>query len=983
MNLIKINRLISETKINEQEKIYLKGINEKIVPTIGRTTIKLIINNNEFKTDFYVVDRQFPVSGDGILGNAFLVANHAVIDIANNILVINDTINEIKENDICFTLQPRTETIVNIEIADKNMNNKNILINKQELSPDVYCANIYNTVRDGKIKISVMNISEVAQSVKVGQIHKISYEHDIDTEINEIANINNNSIDRVNKIKGLIRSDHLNAEERKSIIKICEQYSDIFHLEGDYLTSTTAAEHVIKVPKDLIPIYKKPYRLPYSQHGEIERQIEQMQKDDVIEKSMSPFNAPLLLVKKKADASGKQKFRIVIDFRALNDVTLNEFHPLPNITEILDQLGQCHLFSLLDLRAGYHQVPLAKESRELTAFSTGQGHYHFKRLVMGLSSAPSTFQKMMANVLSGLIGIKCLVYLDDIIVYAKNLSDHNNKLINVFERLRIHNLKIEPDKCEFLKRQVLFLGHIVTEAGLCPDPAKVTAVMSFPVPKNVKQIKSFLGLSGYYRKFINNYSAIANPMTNLLRKDIKFNWDENCQQAFDKLKEILCSEPILQYPDFTKEFILTTDASGKALGAILSQGQIGSDLPVAYSSRTLNRSELNYSTTELECLAIIFGVKTFRPYLYGRKFIILTDHRPLSWLFNLKDPLSKLARWRIELEQYTYEIRYKPGVQNANVDALSRMYSISEIKNESYSNFIEKSETMLITNKNVKEVHGELIDSPVEYNIVSEIEKHYNFRSGINYELKQRFGKDETLESNKDVGDIVRFKHEDRSIIFLITKTRQKQLATYENMHLALLNLKYFCEKHSLTKLAMNQLGREDGLDWARTRSMIRYIFRNTDIEIIICTRLEFSREEKLVIFRQFHDSKIGGHGGVNRTLRKIKRQFNWPNMKKEVKDYIRNCTSCQKNKNTNKHIRSPMVITTTSTKPFEKIFLDIVGPLITTDMGNTYILTIQCDLTKFSLGKALPNHTANTVAEAFVTSFVCIHGIPDTILTD
>ncbi|KAL4134959.1 hypothetical protein QTP88_006639 [Uroleucon formosanum] len=301
---------------------------------------------------------------------------------------------------------------------------------------------------------------------------------------------------------------------------------------------------------------------------ESKEQIEQMERDDIIEKSMSPFNAPLLLVKKKADASGKEKFRIVIDFKALNNVTINEFHPLPNITEILDQ--------------------------ELTTFSTNQGHYHYKRMSMGLASAPSTFAKAMTNVMAGLIGIKCLVYLDDIIIYGKNLNDHNKKLIDVFERLR----------------------HIISEHGIKPDPNKIVSVMNFPAPKNVKQIKSILGLTSYYRKFINNYSSIANPMTNFLKKDVKFNWDDKCQQAFDKLKTILCSEPILQYPDFKKEFILTTDASGKALGAILSQGKIGSDLPISYASRTLNNAELNYSTTELECLAIIFGVKQFRPYLY-------------------------------------------------------------------------------------------------------------------------------------------------------------------------------------------------------------------------------------------------------------------------------------------------------------------------------------------------------------------------------
>ncbi|KAL4153415.1 hypothetical protein QTP88_001248 [Uroleucon formosanum] len=701
----------------------------------------------------------------------------------------------------------------------------------------------YNLCTEGSKNMSEEE-SKAKQDINVGQLHKISYECNIDTDVNEINNLNINS-ERINKIRNLIRSDHLNLEERESIIKICEEYADIFYLENDYLTITTAAEHVIRLPKDTPPIHKRPYRVPFSQQKTIQEQIEQMERDDIIEISMSPFNAPLLLVKKKADASGKEKFRIVIDFRALNNVTINEFHPLPNITEILDQLGQSQLFSIVDLKSGYHQISLSKESRELTAFSTNQGHYHYKRMSMGLASAPSTFAKAMTNVMAGLI------------------------------------------------------------------------------------------------------------------------------------------EPILQYPDFTKGFILTTDASGKALGAILSQGKIGSDLPISYASRTLNNAEVNYSTTELECLAIIFGVKHFRPYLYGRKFIILTDHRPLSWLFNLKDPLSKLARWRIELEQYNYEIKYKPGVQNSNVDALSRMYYINDIKEESYPTFLEKFETIIITNKNVKEVHGELLESPNEYHIISEIEKYYNFTSGINYEIKKKIGKDKILKSNKSLGDVVKFKNENRYIIFLITKTKQKQCTTYETVHLALLNLKYFCKKHNLKKLAMNQIGRNDGLEWAKVRSMIRYVYRNTNIEIIICSKLEYTKEEKLIIFKQFHDSKLGGHGGINRTLKKIKRQFNWPNLKQELKEYIKNCPSCQTNKNTNKHHRSPMVITSTSTKPFEKIFLDIVGPLIATETGNTYILTMMDDLSKYSLAVPLVNHTANNVAKAFVEGFVCVHGFPETILTD
>ncbi|KAL4083915.1 hypothetical protein QTP88_029231 [Uroleucon formosanum] len=772
-------------------------------------------------------------------------------------------------------------------------------------------------------------------------------------------------------------------EQRQSILEICEHYQDIFYLTGDTLTCTDTLTHKINIPENQEPIYKRPYRLPHAQMAEIDSQIKQMEKDDIIEPSFSPWNAPLLLVKKKLDASQIPKFRIVVDFRALNKVTINEYHPLPNITEILDQLGQCNLFSIIDLASGFYQIKLDEKSKELTAFSTNQGHWHFKKMAMGLKTSPCSFQRLMNNVMAGIVGIKCLVYLDDIIIYGKGLLDHNEKLRDVFERLRNHNLKIQPTKCEFLKQQCMYLGHIISENGIRPDPEKIKSVLQFPIPTSVKEIKSFLGLSGYYRKFIKSYSLISKPMTNLLRKDVTFNWDTSCQEAFDKLKNILCSEPILQYPDFTKPFIVTTDASGKALGAILSQGEISQDLPIAYASRTLSKCESNYSTTELECLAIIFAVKTFRPYLYGRKFIILSDHRALSWLFNLKDPLSKLARWRILLEEYDYEIKYKPGVLNSNVDALSRMYTIHEIKEESYPAFLNKFETQLITNKRVKEVNGSLIESPEEYHIVSEIEKHYNFMSGVNYEIKQKFGNGQKLAPSKEIGEVNYLRDKDRYIIFLTTKSRNKQKATYENIYLSLLNLKLLCEKHSLNKLAMNKLGFIDQLEWTQVRAMIRYVFRNTDIDVIICSKLEFTDEEKLMIFKQCHDSIIGGHVGIHRTIKKIKTQFNWRGLKEDVIEYIKNCESCQKGKVANKKVKQPMLITSTSSEPFEKIFLDIVGPLVTTLSGNTYILTLQDDLTKYSMGIALPNHQANTIAEAFVTNFVCTHGIPQTILTD
>jgi len=363
---------------------------------------------------------------------------------------------------------------------------------------------------------------------------------------------------------------------------------------------------------------------------------------------------------------------MVIDYRTLNEKTIGDAYPLPNITDILDQLGNAKYFSVLDLASGFHQIPMDPKDAPKTAFSTPYGHYQFKRMPFGLKNAPATFQRLMDNVLSGLQGNELFVYMDDIVIYARSLKEHEVKFNRLMARLREANLKLQPDKCEFLRKEVAYLGHIISEEGVKPDPHKIKAVINFPAPRNPKNIKQFLGLVGYYRRFIPQFSKIAKPLTDLLKKNRPFKWELSQTNAFNILRESLCSEPILQYPDFTQPFILTTDASGYAIGGVLSQGKIGKDLPISYVSRILNKAEQNYSTIEKECLAIVYCTNHFRPYLYGRKFTIVTDHKPLVWLHSIKDPSSRLWKWRTKLAEYDYDIQYKKGSLNNNADALSR-----------------------------------------------------------------------------------------------------------------------------------------------------------------------------------------------------------------------------------------------------------------------------------------------------------------------
>jgi hypothetical protein len=325
---------------------------------------------------------------------------------------------------------------------------------------------------------------------------------------------------------------------------------------------------------------------------------------------------------------------------------------------------------------GYHQIELEEKDREKTAFSTKQGHWEYRRLPFGLKTAPATFQRMVNSVLSGLTGSRCFVFLDDIVLYARSLVEHETKLREILARLRKFNLKLQPEKCEFLRKEVTYLGHVIAEDGVKPDPTKIRVIENFPTPANEKKLRTFLGMASYYRKFIKDFSKIASPLHRLLKKGAKFEWAEAQEHAFQNLKSKLITQPILQYPDFSREFVLTTDASNDGLGAILSQGDVGKDLPIAYASRSLNNAERNYSTSEKELLAIVWSMKYFRPYLYGRKFKVVTDHKPLTWIMNVKDPGSRLLRWRIQLDEYDYEIVYKKGSLNTNADALSRIANL-------------------------------------------------------------------------------------------------------------------------------------------------------------------------------------------------------------------------------------------------------------------------------------------------------------------
>lgn len=472
--------------------------------------------------------------------------------------------------------------------------------------------------------------------------------------------------DNINRLK----LDHLNSEEYKEIEKIITRYKSLFFKEGDKLTSTTKIMHEIPTNTDQ-QINSKLYRYPPKHEEEVRRQIKEMTEQGIIQKSNSKYSSPLIVVPKKMDNSGKRKYRIVVDYRKLNEFTTDDKFPLPNIDSILDKLGKAQYFTTIDLAKGYHQILIKKEDRHKTAFVTPHGLYEFIRMPFGLKNAPATFQRLMNQILRDYINKTCVVYLDDILIFSTSLKEHIKAIRDIFDILESINLKIQIDKCSFMKKETEFLGHVITEEEK-PNPNKIDAIKNVTIPKTQHEIKSFLGLSGYYRKFVKDYAKVAQPMTKYLKKNCKVNInDPNYIEAFEKLKHLIISHPILRFPNFEKTFTLTTDASNYAIGAVLSQ----EGHPVCFASRTLNNHERNYSATDKEFLAIMWSVNYFRPYLYGNKFKILTDHQPIKYLhakYRGKDMSPRHQRWLLKLGEYQFEIEYLKGKDNKVADFLSR-----------------------------------------------------------------------------------------------------------------------------------------------------------------------------------------------------------------------------------------------------------------------------------------------------------------------
>ena len=451
-----------------------------------------------------------------------------------------------------------------------------------------------------------------------------------------------------------------------TLYALLHDYADIFSQGPKDLGQTDLAEHWIDTG-DAPPLRQAPRRLPLLKREEAQRAIQEMHQQGLIEPSISPWSSPIVLVKKKDGG-----LRFCVDYRRLNAVTRKDSYPLPRIDDTLEALAGMQVFSMLDLRSGYWQVPMKDTAKEKTAFSAGRGLWQFRVMPFGLGNAPATFERLMEQVLSGLPLSVALVYIDDILVPGKTFDDHVTNLRTVFQRIREAKLKLSPHNCILLQPKVSYLGHVISGEGISTDPKKIQAISSWPSPTSVTQLRSFLGLCSYYRRFIPSFADLAKPLHKLSEAGQSFDWTLEAEATFQQLKQMLTEAPILSYPKADAPFILDTDASNYAIGAVLSQYQEGQERVIAYYSRTLSPPEKQYCVTRMELLAVVQAVQHFHSYLYGRHFTVRTDHAALKWLLNFKNPEGQVARWIQRLQEYNFEIQHRQGLKHNNADALSR-----------------------------------------------------------------------------------------------------------------------------------------------------------------------------------------------------------------------------------------------------------------------------------------------------------------------
>ncbi|CAI5637478.1 unnamed protein product [Oreochromis niloticus] len=713
----------------------------------------------------------------------------------------------------------------------------------------------------------------------------------------------------------------LNVDQRQRLRCLLDENVDIFAASDKDCRQTGLVQHTIDTGSAQ-PIRLRPHRLPLSKRQVAEEKIREMAAAGVIEPSNSPWAAPVVLVGKK---DGSPRF--CVDFRRLNAVTKKDSYPLPRIDEALDYVTGSSWFSSLDLRSGYWQVELAPEARPKTAFTIGQGLWQFRVMPFGLCNAPATFERLMERVLVNIPRSRCVVYLDDLLVHGGDFDSALSHLSEVFSAIRRAGLQLNPAKCRLLARETTFLGHVISAQGIATDSAKVAAVQDWPTASNVKELRSFLGLASYYRRFIKGFATIASPLHRLTDKGQPFGWGDACAAAFAQLNEALTRAPVLAYPNARQPFIVDTDASNVGVGAVLSQQGEAGERVVAYFSRALGRAERNYCVTRRELLAIVLAVRHFRPYLHGCRFLLRTDHASLTWLLNFKHPEGQVARWLEVLQGYDFKIQHRAGRRHGNADALSRRPSMAVECRYCLRQEERAQEALGVATAQATASGGGWLPLTTQ-------------------QLRREQEADATL------GQVGAWLEAAQRPDWTGVSGQEAEVKAYYSQH--------------------NNL-EHNNLLYRRWRAP----GQGRDLLQLLVPRSLWSQELELV-----HGSVGAGHYGTAKTLHRLRGRFYWPGCRRDVELHVDCCETCTAQKGPTQRSTAPLQQYLVGA-PMERVGVDVLGPFPVTESGNRYVLVAMDYFTKWPEAYAVPDQSATTTAERLVEEMFARFGVPAELHSD
>ena len=740
-----------------------------------------------------------------------------------------------------------------------------------------------------------------------------------------------------------ISDPKLTAEQREDILRLVSSWHDVFSKHDLDVGLTGLVKHRINLT-DFSPFKQRHRKIPHSMYKEVRDHLQQLLDAGIIRRSQSPWASNVVLVRKKDNS-----LRLCVDFRQLNKRTVKDAYALPRIDELLEGLGGNQYYSVLDMKSGYHQVGITDEHKEYTAFTAGPlGFYEYTRLPFGLSNAPATYQRLMESCLDDLVFGEdkvCHIYLDDIILASKTYEEHKRCLEKVFQKLKDAGLKLSPKKCCLFKSKVKYVGHIVSANGIETDSEKTIKVSNWPIPKNADEVRTFLGFTSYYRRFVKNFAAIAKPLNHLLagtrnkkkryrkscsRTDAagKWEWGESQQTAFNKLKETLMSPPILAYPDYTKPFILHTDASLHGLGAVLYQNIDGMDRAIAYASRGLSLAEQRYPIHKQEFLALKWAITSkFHDYLYGTKFIVFTDNNPMTYVLEKAKLDATAHRWIAALGVYDFTIKYRSGKSNADADGLSRMPQtddFSEVSPDCIKTLCQSH----ICNHYITSLS--MTSVPSELNLYDDV-----------------IPRDWRMIQSQDpvVNQFVRAVTQSKKPGVLQVGTRHGKILLRE----------------------FNKLVIKRGVLYRKIQSKDDYVFQ-----------LVLPESYKKIALKGAHDDM--GHLGRDKTLAVLRDRLYWPNMTSDVDEYVKACERCIKRKSPT-DVRVPLV-NITSSQPMELVCVDYLS-LEMSAGGYEHLLVITDHYTKYAVAVPTKNQSAIVTAQALFNNFIVHYGFMKRLHSD